>query len=38
MHISLNGDTPSETVGEATGRRANLNQFQWHLIAAGYTS
>jgi len=28
MHISLNGDTPSETAGEAIGSCANLNRYQ----------
>jgi hypothetical protein len=28
-HTSLNGDTPSETTGETTSRRADLNRFQW---------
>jgi len=28
VHTSLDGDTPSETAGKATGRRADLNQFQ----------
>jgi hypothetical protein len=29
VHTSLDGDTPSETIGETTSRRADLNRFQW---------
>ena len=28
VHTSLNGDAPSETAGEATNHRVDLNQFQ----------
>jgi len=35
MHISLNGDTPSETAGEAIGSCANLTDTSENLIAAG---
>ena len=35
MHISLNGDTPSETAGEAIGSCANLNRYQWKSHCRG---
>jgi hypothetical protein len=35
VHTSLNGDTPSETTGETTSRRADLNQFQWKFHCRG---
>jgi hypothetical protein len=35
VHTSLNGDTPSETTGETTSRRAGLNQFQWESHCRG---
>jgi len=35
VHTSLNGATPSEAAGEATGRRADLNQFQWKSHCRG---
>ncbi|MGB5670480.1 MAG: hypothetical protein WBM71_07990, partial [Sedimenticolaceae bacterium] len=35
MRISLHGDTPSETGGEAIGRCANLNQYQWKSHCRG---
>jgi len=28
VHTSLDGDTPSETMGETTNHRVDLNQFQ----------
>jgi hypothetical protein len=34
-HTSLNGDAPSEAAGEAAGRRADLNQFQWKSHCRG---
>ena len=33
--ISLNGDTPSETAGEAIGHCANLNQYKWKSHCRG---
>jgi transposase InsO family protein len=35
VHTSLNGDTPSETTGETTRRRADLNRFQWKSHCRG---
>ena len=35
VHTSLNGDTPSETTGETTSRRADLNRFQWKSHCRG---
>jgi len=29
VHTSLNGDTPSETTGETTSRRADICRFRW---------
>jgi putative transposase len=35
VHTSLNGDTPSETSGETSMRRAALNQFRWKSHCRG---
>jgi transposase InsO family protein len=35
VHTSLDGHTPSETTGETTSRRADLNQFQWKSHCRG---
>jgi hypothetical protein len=35
MRISRNGDTPSETAGDAIGHCANLNQYQWKSHCSG---
>jgi len=35
VHTSLDGNTPSETTGETTSRRAGLNQFQWKSHCRG---
>ena len=35
VHTSLDGNTPSETTGETTSRRADLNQFQWKSHCRG---
>ncbi len=35
VHTSLDGDTPSETSGEAIIRRADLNQFRWKSHCRG---
>ena len=35
VHTSPGGDTPPETAGKATGRRANLEQFQWQSHCRG---
>jgi transposase InsO family protein len=35
VNTSLDGVTPSETAGEATGRRVNLHQFQWKAHCRG---
>jgi len=35
VHTSLDGNTPSETTGETTNRRDDLNQFQWKSHCRG---